>query len=341
MNPFQQVSLGKSNLVVTRLGLGGGPLAGLFTDVPEDQAVATLRRALNAGVRLFDTAPLYGLGKSETRVGKAFQGVNRDSYVLATKVGRMLVPEEPAKVSATQGEYINTPPVRAVFDFSYEGVMRSHEASLRRLNLDRVDILHIHDPDDHYDEVMRGAYPALHKLREQGAIRAISAGMNQPEMLTRFAKEADFDCFLLASCYTLLVQSALHELFPLCIQKHIGIILGGPYNSGILATGARPGAKFAYKPATPEIMERVQKIEEVCRAHGVPLKAAALQFPLAHPAVISIIPGSRSEAELDENVRMLSFPIPPAFWSDMQDRNLLPIEAPVPLGEFREEAARQ
>lgn len=326
MNPFQQVRLGKSNLVTTRLGLGCGPLAGLFADVPESQAVSTVRRALQVGVKLYDTAPLYGLGKSETRVGKALHGVNRHSYVLATKVGRRLVPDD----TAPEREYINTPPARAVFDYSYGGVMLSYEASLRRLNLDRVDILHIHDPDDHWEDVMRGAYPALHKLREQGAIRAISAGMNQPEMLARFAREADFDCFLLASCYTLLVHSALHELFPLCIQKRIGIIIGAPYNSGILATGSQPGAKFNYKPATPEIIKQVRKIEKVCASFEVPLKAAALQFPLAHPAVVSIIPGSRSEAELDENVRMVGFPIPPGFWSELKDQKLLPPEAPVP-----------
>lgn len=328
MNPFESVSLGKSNLAVTPLGLGCGPLAGLFTDVPEPQAVATVRRALVAGVKLFDTAPLYGLGKSETRVGVGLQGAPRDSYVLASKVGRMLVPD----ATAPAGEYINTPPMRAAFDYRYDAVMRSHEASLRRLNVDRIDILHIHDPDDHYDDVMRGAYPALHKLREQGAIRAISAGMNQPEMLARFAREADFDCFLLASCYTLLVQTALAELFPLCLQKRIGIICGAPYNSGILATGAQPGARFSYKPAPPEIMERVRNIENVCAAHRVPLKAAALQFPLGHPAVVSIIPGSRSEEELVENVQMVSFPIPSSFWSDLKDQNLLPPEVPVPNG---------
>lgn len=326
MDPFQQVSLGKSNLVVTRLGLGGGPLAGLFSDVAESQAVSTIRRAHQVGVKLFDTAPLYGLGKSETRMGKGLQGANRDSYVLATKVGRMLVPDE----TAAQGEYINTPPVRADFDYSYDAVMRSHEASLRRLNLERLDILHIHDPDDHWEDVMRGAYPALHKLREQGAIRAISAGMNQPEMLTRFAQEADFDCFLLASCYTLLVHTALPELFPVCLRKRIGVIIGAPYNSGILAMGAQPGARFSYKPAPPDILERVRKIEETCAAHKVPLKAAALQFPLGHAAVAAIIPGSRSETELEENVRMTAFPIPANFWCELQDRELLPKDAPVP-----------
>jgi D-threo-aldose 1-dehydrogenase len=326
MNPFAPVSLGKSNLLITRLGLGCGPLAGLFSDVPESQAVSTIRRALQAGVKFIDTAPLYGLGKSEARVGKALQGADRSAFVLATKVGRMLVPDE----KAPQGEYINTPPVRAIFDYSYDAVMRSYEASLRRLNLDRIDILHIHDPDDHWEDAMRGAYPALHKLREHGAIRAISAGMNQPEMLARFAREADFDCFLLASCYTLLVQSALAELFPLCLQKRIGIICGAPYNSGILATGAQEGARFSYKPAPPEIMERVRKIESACATYHVPLKAAALQFPLAHPAVTTVIPGSRSETELEENIQAVGFPIPSSFWAELKDRNLLPSEAPVP-----------
>jgi D-threo-aldose 1-dehydrogenase len=335
MDPFKRVSLGRSNLMVTPLGLGGGPLAGLFTDVPEGQAIATVRQALKVGVRLYDTAPLYGFGKSESRIGKAFQGASRDSYILATKVGRVLEPEDPAKLATRQVEFFNPPPLRAVFDFSYDGVMRSYEESLRRLNLDRVDILHIHDPDDHWEEAMRGAYPAVLKLREQGAIGAIGAGMNQPEMLARFAREGDFDCFLLAGRYTLLDQSALHELFPLCIQKRIGIIIGGPYNSGILATGAQPGAVFTYKTAPPEIMDRVRQIEEVCGAHGVPLKAAALQFPLAHKAVVSIIPGSRSEAELNENARMVSFPIPTAFWGDLRDRKLLPPEAPVPGGNVQ------
>ena len=259
-------------------------------------------------------------------MGKAFQGVDRDSYILATKVGRILELEDPEKLATRYVEFFDPPPLRAVFDFSYDGVMRSLEESLRRLKLDRVDILHIHDPDDHWEEVMRGAYPAAHQLREQGVIRAVSAGMNQPEMLARFAREGDFDCFLLAGRYTLLDQSALPELFPLCLQKRIGIIIGGPYNSGILATGAQPGAKFSYQDAPPEILDRVRNIETVCEAHGVPLKAAALQFPLAHPAVVSIIPGSRSVAELDENAHMVSFPIPPAFWQDLKSRKLLPPE---------------
>jgi len=334
MNPFHPVSLGRSNLRVTPLGLGCGPLAGLFTEVPESQAIATVRRALEVGVRLFDTAPLYGLGRSESRLGMAFQDVDRHSYVLATKVGRILEPEDPEKLATRYVEFFDPPPLRAVFDFSYDGVMRSLEESLRRLNLDRVDILHIHDPDDHWEEVMRGAYPAAHQLREQGVIRAVSAGMNQPEMLARFAREGGFDCFLLAGRYTLLDQSALPELFPLCVQKRIGIIIGGPYNSGILATGAQPGAKFSYQDAPSDILDRVMNIEAVCEAHRVPLKAAALQFPLAHPAVVSIIPGSRSVAELDENARMVSFPIPAAFWQDLKSRELLPSHAPIARPEF-------
>jgi D-threo-aldose 1-dehydrogenase len=328
MDPFQPTRLGKSNLMVTRLGLGGGALGELYTPVSEDQAIRTVRRSLEAGVTLFDTAPLYGRGKSETRIGKGLEGVKRDSFVLSSKVGRILERDESAK--SEEDIFCNIPPVRLVIDFSYDGVMRSHEESLRRLNLSRIDILHIHDSDNHWEEAMRGAYPALHKLREQGAIRAISAGMNQADMLTRFAQEGDFDCFLLAGRYTLLDQSALRELFPLCLQKGIGIIMGGPYNSGILATGAQPGAKFGYSNAPPEILEKVRRLEDVCQVHSVPLKAAALQFVLAHPVVASVIPGCRSEAELDENIRMVGFPIPAAFWSDLRDRKLLPPEAPVP-----------
>jgi D-threo-aldose 1-dehydrogenase len=330
MDPFEKAKLGKSEVKTTRLGFGGGVIGGLYTDVPDAQAISTVRHALAVGINFFDTAPLYGFGKSETRIGRALEGVNRDSFVVATKVGRLLEPEDPANLETRVVEFENAPPLRPVFDFSYDGVMRSFEESLARLQLERIDILHIHDPDNHYVEAIHSAYPALHKLREQGVVRAIGAGMNQAEMLARFARECDFDCFLLAGCYTLIDQTALDDLLPLCSTKGIGIILGGPYNSGILATGAHPGAKFRYKEAQSEVLEHVTRIERVCRSYGVPLKAAALQFPLAHPAVISVIPGCRCEAEVDENVRMLRFPIPAAFWSDLRDQKLLTSAAPLP-----------
>lgn len=328
MNPLSKVQVGKTSLEVTRLGLGGAPLGGLFEDVADDPAVATVQRALALGINFFDTAPLYGHGKSEMRMGRGLAGVAPDSRVLATKVGRVLVPVDPRRLEPD--EFQNPAPFKPVFDYSYDGVMRSFEESLRRLNVERIDILHIHDPDNHYDQAIRGAYTALDKLRREGRIKAVGAGMNQAEMLVRFARENNFDCFLLAGRYTLIDHTGLKELLPLCVEKRISIIIGGPYNSGILATGAQPGAKFNYADAPAEIMEKARRVEEVCARHEVPLRAAALQFPLAHPAVAAVIPGARSVAELEENFRLLSHPIPADFWADLRAKGLLPEQAPVP-----------
>ncbi len=328
MNPLSKVRLGKTKLQVTRLGLGGAPLGGLFQDVPEGEALATIRRALPMGINLFDTAPLYGHGKSEMRMGRALAGIERGAFVLATKVGRLLAPVSPGELKPD--EFDNPAPFRPVFDFSYDGVMRSFEASLKRLNLERIDILHIHDPDDHYQEAIEGAYPALAKLRRQGLIGAVGAGMNQAEMLARFAREGDFDCFLLAGRYTLIDHTGLKELLPLCVEKHISIIIGGPYNSGILATGARPGAKFNYADAPPNILEKVRRVQQVSERFSVPMRAAALQFPLAHPAVASVIPGARSVAELEENFRLMSHPIPAEFWAALREAKIIPPQAPTP-----------
>ena len=215
----------------------------------------------------------------------------RDTFVLATKVGRLLVPD-PTRDQDVWSD--DLPPVGPVFDYSYDGTMRSLEESLERLGLDRVDILHIHDPDNHYGEALKGSYRALARLRDEGVIRAVGAGMNQAKMLARFAREGDFDCFLCAGRYTLVDHTALKRLLPLCEERKISLIIGGPYNSGILAQGSVDGAKFDYRKAPPQIVERVRRIEEVCGRHGTPLKAAALQFPLAHPAVAAVIPGARS-----------------------------------------------
>ena len=328
MDPLKKVQIGKTSLQVTRLGLGGAPLGGLFQDVQGETAVATIRRALELGINFFDTAPLYGHGKSEKWMGQGLAGVPSDSRVLATKVGRVLDPVEPGTLE--KDEFDNPAPFKPVFDYSYDGTMRSFNESLERLQVDRIDILHIHDPDDHYDEAIKGAYPALDQLRREGRIKAVGAGMNQAEMPARFAREGNFDCFLLAGRYSLIDHTGLKELLPLCVEKQISIIIGGPYNSGILATGAKPGAKFNYADAPPEILEKVRKVEEVCERHQVPMKAAALQFPLAHPAVAAVIPGARSVAELEENFRLISHPIPGDFWADLRSKGLLPEEAPVP-----------
>jgi D-threo-aldose 1-dehydrogenase len=328
MNPLEKVPLGKTDVRVTRLGMGGAALAGLYRDSAEETATATVHRALELGVNFIDTAPLYGHGKSELRLGRALAGRARDRFVLASKVGRLLVPAGAKPVESIWFE--NPAPFEPVFDFSYDGVMRSFEESLTRLQMDRIDVIHIHDPDDHYEQALQGAYPALCRLREQGLIRALSVGMNGAEMLVRFARDAEFDCFLLAGRYTLIDLSGLNELLPLCLEKGISIILGAPYNSGILATGARPGAKFNYADAPPELMEKVRRMEAVCARHGVPLKAAALQFPLGHPAVATVIPGARSPEEVEENFRMMSHPIPPACWQELRSEGLIPPEAPLP-----------
>jgi D-threo-aldose 1-dehydrogenase len=311
---------------VTRLGLGAAPLAGLFEEVPEGQALAVVERAWEAGIRFYDTAPLYGHGLGEIRMGKVLRHKPREEFTLASKVGRLLragAPPEPGQA------FRGTPPVNPIFDFSYDGVMRSVEESLERLGLDRIDILHIHDPDRHYDEALHGAYRALDQLRRDGVIKAVGAGMNQAEMLTRFAREANFDCFLLAGRYTLLDQVALKELLPVCLDRGVAIIAGGVYNSGILAD-PKPGAHYDYATAPAELLARAQRIGAVCARHGVPIKAAAIQFPLGHPAVTCVVVGCRSAAQFDESLAMFELEIPSAMWQELKHEGLLAQEVPTP-----------
>ncbi|TMC70577.1 MAG: aldo/keto reductase [Chloroflexi bacterium] len=326
MNPRERVKLGRTPLEVTRFGLGTAPLAGLYEAVAEDQAVSVISHAWSKGIRHFDTAPLYGHGLAELRLGKALHDQPRSEFVLASKVGRLLRAEAPPEPGQS---FRGTPPVNPMFDFSYDGVMRSVHESLERLRLDRIDILHIHDPDDHYDQALQGAYKALDQLRSDGVIRAVGAGMNQAEMLARFAREGNFDCFLLAGRYTLLDQVALDELLPLCVERGIAIIAGGVYNSGILAD-PKPGARYNYVTAPPALLQRAQQIQAVCDRHGVPLKAAAVQFPLGHPAVSCVVVGCRSAAHLDESLEMFEMAIPPALWQELKSEGLLPENAPTP-----------
>lgn len=328
MHPLEKTDLGSSSLQVTRLGLGCAAIGGLYGDIPEEQATDVVHKALDLGLNLFDTAPLYGSGKSEQRLGRALQGIPRDTYVLASKVGRLLVPSDDS--DRGQSIFGDPPPFKPVFDFSYDGVMRSLEESLERLGVERIDILHIHDPDAHWQEAIDGAYPALDALRSQGVIRAVSAGMNQWEMLARFAREGDFDCFLLAGRYSLLDQSALDELLPLCLEKNIGIMAGGTYNSGILAKGAKPGATYNYGEAPQDIMQKAQAIEAVAARHSVDVKAAASQFVFAHPAITCIIPGTRQPARVEENYNLLTKEIPHAFWEELRSESLVHEAAPLP-----------
>ena len=349
--------IGKTDLCLPVLGLGANPLGGLYEPITGDQVGAIIERAYAGGIRFFDLAPVYGYGNAERHVGQALQDHARDDFYVTTKVGRLLLdPDHPSTPSERedvmvlwQGEqlYKGTDPVRPYFDFSRDGVMRSIESSMKRTGLDRFDALHIHDPDLHPDEAIDGAFRALFDLRAQGIIGAVGCGMNQWEMLADFASRADFDCFLLAGRYSLLDQSALPTLLPLCERQRISLIIGGVYNSGILShpdPGSVAGVSddgsaiaswtanvtYNYVPAPADIIARAAAIKRVCDAHGVSLKAAAIQFPLHHPAVASVLMGPRTAEHVDDNVAAFIEPVPAALWSDLKSEGLLPEEAPTP-----------
>jgi D-threo-aldose 1-dehydrogenase len=327
-----RVPLGRRGLEVTRLGFGGAPIGGLFEPVSDEVAAAALDAVWDTGVRLVDTAPHYGAGLSERRIGAWLRGrarQEREQVVISTKVGRLLV--EPAGRPPPEGVdgFYGALPYQRVFDYSRDGVLRSVEQSLARLGVDRVGVLLIHDPDQHWEQAAGEAYPTLHELRDQGVAAAIGAGMNQAEMLARFVRETDVDCVLLAGRYTLLDQRGLVELLPLCEERGVAVIAGGVFNSGVLAD-PREGATFDYAPAPAEVLDRARRLRTVCARHGVPLTAAALRFPLAHPAVATVLTGARSGAELRENAALLDLPIPAAVWEELRATGLLPAEAPVP-----------
>lgn len=316
--------LGKTRLSVTQLGLGTAPLGGLYAPVAAAQAHATIERAYEAGLRFFDTAPLYGYGLAERRLGEVLRRHAEDTWTLATKVGRLLRAGAPPDMSQYyNGEpfYRGTPALNPVFDFSYDGVMRSVDESLQRLGLDRVDILHIHDPDDHLDEALTCAYRALDRLRADGTIGAVGVGTNRPQPLLRFAGEANVDCVLLAGRYTLLDQTGLAALSR-CAERGIAVIAGGVFNSGILAR-PQEGATFDYVPAGAEVLAKAQRLDVACRRHAVSLAAAAMQFPLGHPAVAAVLVGCRSAAEVDENVRLFRQDIPAQFWHELRRDGLI------------------
>lgn len=330
---------GATPLELSEMGFGSAPLGNMHRALSEEEAQATLQAALDAGVTYFDTAPLYGHGLSETRLGKVLGSLPRESYQLSTKIGRILQPCAPGEEDA--GIFVEVPQVKPVYDYSYDGVMRSYEDSLKRLGVEKIDILYIHDvdiwthgskeaSDRRIAEVMAGGYKAMETLKASGDIAAIAAGVNEWEVCQRLTELGDFDCFLLAGRYTLLEQEALNSFLPLCEKRGIGIVLGGPYNSGILATGAVEGAIYNYHPAPPEVMARVAAIGEVCDAHGVSMASAALQFPLAHPAVVSVIPGAVSADEVTRNIATLEARIPDSFWRDLKSGKLLHPDAPTP-----------
>ena len=334
---LERKRLGRTGLRLSVLGFGGTGLGNMYTAMSEREGIETLDAAYAAGLRYYDTAPLYGHGLSELRTGGGLRRFSDASVVVSTKVGWRLKPTFGQPADA--GLFRDITAFSRFNDYSYDGAMRSFEDSLNRLGVGRVDILLIHDVDrrnqgDRQPEVFRaameGAYKALLSLREQGLVAAIGCGLNEWEACQMFAEAGDFDCFLLAGRYTLLEQKCIETFLPLCERRGIGIVLGGPYNSGILASGAVKGAWFDYAPATEQVLAKVAAIEQVCTRHQVSLKAAALQFPLQHPCVASVIPGTRSPAELTENLRMLRAPIPGDFWAELKSRGLMAREAPTP-----------
>ena len=324
----------------TELGFGTAPLGNLYRAVDPEDAQKTLEAAWKAGVRYYDTAPLYGLGLSETRLNHFLFGKKRKDYVLSTKVGRLLEVCEP-KNRTGLGKFFDTPSRKERYDYSYDGVMRSIEFSLERLGIDSIDIIFMHDVDvfthksaeardQHVKTILQSGIKALRKLRDEKVIKAFGAGVNEWEVCETLAKAADVDVFLLAGRYTLLEQEALQSFLPLCEERGIGILLGGPYNSGILATGPKPGAFYNYDPAPKHILERVARIEAVCKRHKVKLAQAALRFPLHHPQVVSVIPGGASPKEVALNAANLEVKVPKALWKDLKAEGLLRQDAPVP-----------
>jgi D-threo-aldose 1-dehydrogenase len=318
MNPVERVRLGRTEVQVTRLGLGLAPLGGLFTPVGAETARGTVEHAWQLGIRLFDTAPLYGNGLAERRAGPVLASKPRAELPLSTKVGRLLRPGG----ADDQDIWAEPTGVTPVFDFSAAGVRTSYAESLDRLGLERADILHLHDPDEHFEQAVAEALPALAELREQGRIGAVSAGMNQAAMLADLVRTGELDAVLLAGRFTLLDQSGADELLPLCADRGVAVIAGGVFNSGLLAD-PRPGARFDYAPADADLVGRALAIKEVCRGHGVPLRAAAVQFPLTHPAVTSVLVGARNPAEVEDAVGMAAVAVPAGLWSDLRSEGLI------------------
>ena len=308
---------------LSRLGFGGAAIGNLFTAVDDATARAALDAAWDSGVRYFDTAPHYGLGLSERRIGEALRERPRTEFVLSTKVGRILEPAV-ADPGAKDDQGFDVPAayVRR-WDFSGDGVRRSIEESLGRLGLDHIDIAYIHDPDDHVEQALDEAYPALEKLRDEGILGAIGVGMNQSAVPTRFVTETDIDAVLLAGRYTLLDQSGADDLLPAALERGVAVILGGVFNSGLLAD-PRAAATYDYQPAPAEILGRALEIEAVCADHGVPLRAAALQFGFTHPAVAAALVGVRDAGQVRDCAAMAGVPIPETLWQALRERGLLP-----------------
>ena len=337
MNPLDKVVIGKHGVEVTQLGLGGAPLSGmvlgdgLYGGTASDEAGRIITRAHELGINYFDTAPLYGIGRSEVRYGAALAGVDRDSYVISTKVGRVLEVYEGGMTAAESPD--NFADHYSVDSWTRDDVLRSIEESLERLQTDHVEIVLVHDPDRQpYGEkqAVEEAFPTLIELREQGTIKAVGCGMNEWQMPAAFIRRFDIDAVLLAGRYTLLDHDAYPEFLPLCVERDVKIIVGGPYNSGILARDLDAEVTFNYELAPQHLVDQARRLDAICRRHNVDLKAAALQFVLAHPAVATAVPGAQSVPELEENLEMVAQEIPEDVWSEMKAEGLIPADAPTP-----------
>jgi D-threo-aldose 1-dehydrogenase len=334
----QRRAIGRRSLQVSGLGLGTAPLGGLYRDLTDDEAHTTVAAAWDAGVRYFDTAPMYGHTKAEHRLGAALRHYPRADYVLSTKAGRRFVPRT-HPYDGSEG-WQNPLPFEAVYDYTHDGILRCFEDSQQRLGIVEIDILLIHDigrlthgeRSPHYWQQLTdgGGFRALDELRSAGIVKAVGLGVNEGAAILEVMVEFDIDCALLAGRYTLLEQTTLNDLLPACEARNVSILLGGAFNSGILARGVEGDLKFNYGAAPPQVIERVARLETVCRAHGVPLAAAALQFPYAHPAVASVLTGARSADELRENAESFERPIPAALWQSLRDQGLLDRRAPLP-----------
>jgi D-threo-aldose 1-dehydrogenase len=333
--------IGATNLEVTELGLGGAPMGGFRATISDSEATMLTDAAYEGGVRYFDTSPFYGYGRSELRMGAALRQRPRGEYVLSTKIGRVMHAMAPGEKPPAGFRENGLPGFAPTFDYSYDGVMRSLEHSYLRLGLARIDIALIHDVDfwttrdravleERFKTVMDSGFKALDELRKAGVVGAIGVGINEADTSLRFIQAGQFDCMLLAGRYTLLEQGGLEAFLPECVKRNVSVILGGPYNSGILTGGVKPGATHDYVAAPPSLIEKAQRIEAVCQRHGVELGAAAMQFPLFHPAVCSVIPGALSVAEVKQNIARLSANIPVELWSELKREKLLDPNAPTP-----------
>ncbi|MGW1839216.1 aldo/keto reductase [Streptomyces sp. NPDC002067] len=320
--------LGRTAVTVPPLGLGCAPLGNLYRAVDEDDARATVRAALAAGATHFDTAPHYGVGLAEERLGRALRGHDRTGYTLATKVGRRLRPLAPGETPAGEG-FVATPARARTWDFTRDGIRATLDASLARLGTDTADIVYLHDVENHLPEVYATGYPALAELRAEGRVGAIGFGMNRSDVLARLVADLDVDVVLCAGRWTLLERTALDDLLPVCARRGASVIAGGVYNSGLLADPT-PGAPYDYTPAPPHLVARARELAAVCAAFGVPLKAAALRFPFAHPSVAGVVAGAADAREATENAALFGHDIPAALWPALVDRGLLDADVPLP-----------